>query len=464
MKRVFTFILLGTLISSACVPTVPSPTAAISQTDTYWIKAIGGEDRRKMNYAPSVIVEDDGYVWVGYSDAFGAGNLDFLIVKLDKDGGLLWSRAIGGPQKDEAYTIEKTPDGGYFIAGFTELSHERPETGDVVALKLRSDLSLEWAKTIGTIPGSAERAFSGRRTEDGGYVITAATDLNDATSKRDVLIVKLNAGGGLEWAKTIGGPRIDHGSGIIRTQDGGYAIAGLTHSGGAGGQDALVLKLDKDGDLEWAKAIGGPGLESDNWDGIRQTQDGGFVIGGATKSFGVSNEAFYFAKLQSDGSLEWAKVIDSGNRDACWTVTPTTDGGYIAGGVYESNPRTDPGNVLLVRLDKNANFLWATKLADSTFQEIEEVKEIESGYVIAGVTNSLGLHRGDFLVAKLDTTGLVPGSGYTTRITPNIVSAPMRVTPLSLTATDVTSQVKVNDFQVEVIIPTLRIDTLAGVP
>lgn len=431
---------------------------SIHAQDTYWIEAIGGEDRRNLDYAPSVIVTDDGYVAVGYSEGAieATSQLDFLIVKLDKNGGLLWSRAIGGAQDDRAYTIEQTPDNGYFITGYTELNHYHPETSDIVAIKLSSDLTVEWAKVIGTIPGSAEHAFSGRRTEDGGYIIAGKTDLNNSTSGMDVLIVKLNSSGELGWAKTIGSAGLEHASGIVRTQDGGYAISGMTNSGGAGRSDVLILKLDMNNNLQWAKAVGSTNNESCNWDGIRQTSDGGFFIGGTITPPGGSDD-FYFVKLQSNGNLDWAKVIIGENRDACWTVTPTTDGGYIAGGLYEGIPTIDGGNVLLVRLDRDANFLWATRLADTTFQEIEEIKEIEDGYVIAGVTH------GDFLVAKLNMAGLVPGSSYTTRITPSIISPSIGVTPLSLVTTDVTPKVTVKDFTPQVVIPKLRIETLASV-
>ncbi len=436
-------------------------TTNVNSQDAYWIEAIGGIDTEKMNYAPSIIVTDDGYIAIGYSDAFGNGTLDFFIVKLDKYGGYLGSRVICGPWKEEAYTIEQTIDGGYFITGFTEQSHQYPQTADIIVIKLYSDLTLEWAKRIGTVPGSREASNSGRCTYDGGYIITSGTFLDSTASGNDVLIVKLNANGELVWAKTIGSSENEHGEGIERTPDSGYVIVGLT-SAGAGPTDVLVIKIDQNGNLEWARIVGGAGLECSNWDGIRQTQNGGYVIGGKTTSFGAGDENYFLVKLQSNANLDWCRVIGESRDDACWTITPTSDGGYIAGGRFQDPDHPyDPSDVLLVRLDNNAQFVWATKLADNKFQEIEEVKEIENGYVIAGatgVTYSTGL---DFLVAKLDTEGLVPGSGYTTHITPNIISPSLSSIPISLTTKDVTSQVNVIDFTPPIITPAIRIDTLA---
>ncbi|MFN4133848.1 MAG: delta-60 repeat domain-containing protein, partial [Candidatus Hadarchaeales archaeon] len=159
----------------------------------YWIEAIGGEDKTKQNYAPSVIVVDDGYVAIGYSSSFGAGDLDYLVVKLDENGGLIWSKTIGGPGEDRAYTVEHTTDGGYFVAGYTT----RPQTGkDFLVVKLKADGTLDWSKTIGTLADDV--GYSSRQTPDGGYIVVGATEMDNEVSGRDVLAVKLRENGALE--------------------------------------------------------------------------------------------------------------------------------------------------------------------------------------------------------------------------------------------------------------------------
>lgn len=421
----------------------------------YWIKAIGGEDKTKQNYAPSIIVVEDGYVAIGYSDAFGAGDLDYLVVKLDDNGNHLWSRTVGGPGEDRAYTVEHTADGGYFVAGYTT----RPYTGkDFLVVKLRADGDLEWSETIGT--PADDVGYSSRRTPDGGYIVVGATEM-DNEKGRDVLVVKLRENGELEWAKTIGGSGTDQSAGVARTRDGGFVLVGLTNSGGAGSQDSLVIKLGGSGDVEWAEAVGGKQAESGNWDGIRQTRDNGYILGGTTKSFGAGDDDLFLVKLKADGSLDWSRAVGESGTDACWTLTQTSDGGYIAGGKIQDPSRpSDRGDVLLVRLDSNANFLWAKKLGDETFQEIEEIKEIEGGYVIAGVTNSTGLGVGDFLLAKLNSSGSVDGSAYVASTSPGFVSATPTVTPLPWTAADVISRIIVVDFPATVTTPDLRIENL----
>src|SRR5580693_2390541 len=73
--------------------------------------AIGGASD---DYAYSVVqANDGGYVMAGKTDSYGAGFTDFYMVKIDKNGNLLWTKTIGGSNYDFAYGLTKTKDGGY---------------------------------------------------------------------------------------------------------------------------------------------------------------------------------------------------------------------------------------------------------------------------------------------------------------------------------------------------------------
>jgi len=52
------------------------------------------------------------------------------------------------------------------------------------------------------------------------------------------------------WDRTHGGINDDEEWSLIQTTDGGYAVAGLTSSKGAGGDDFWVIKLDEKGNLK----------------------------------------------------------------------------------------------------------------------------------------------------------------------------------------------------------------------
>ncbi|MEO0210425.1 MAG: hypothetical protein ABIN66_01065, partial [candidate division WOR-3 bacterium] len=132
------------------------------------------------------------------------------------------------------------------------------------------------------------------------------------------------------FAKTYGGTSGDYAYSITQTSDGGYAVAGRTESFGAGSWDFLVLKLNPDGSLAWARTFGG--TIDDYAYSITQTSDGGYAVAGYTTSFGAGNVDFLVLKLNPDGSLAWARTFGGTNDDYAYSITQTSDGGYAVAG------------------------------------------------------------------------------------------------------------------------------------
>lgn len=105
------------------------------------------------------------------------------------------------------------------------------------------------------------------------------------------------------WAKTYGGATDDQAYSVQQTSDGGYIVAGYTHSFGAGSYDFWVLKLNSTGLVEWQKTYGG--RNDDLAQSIEQTSDGGYILAGGTASFGAGGPDFWLVKLGADGDIIW---------------------------------------------------------------------------------------------------------------------------------------------------------------
>jgi len=154
------------------------------------------------------------------------------------------------------------------------------------------------------------------------------------------------------FCKAIGGPENEAGKSLIQTSDGGYAIAGFTKSFGAGDYDVYVVKLDANGNLQWTKTIGGP--ESEEGNSLIQTSDGGYAIAGVTLSFGAGEPDVYVVKLDANGNLQWTKTIDGEGDDSGSSLIQTSDGGYAIAG--ETTSFGAGGlDVYVVKLDKNGD-------------------------------------------------------------------------------------------------------------
>jgi hypothetical protein len=120
---------------------------------------------------------------------------------------------------------------------------------------------VQWRKSFGE--SRNDWGLSITPTPDGGFVLTGRTGPNDGDVKRmnmineDIIIVKMNSRGDIEWKKSIGGSDSEFGESIVTTRDGGYVLTGRTKSNDGefnkmnkGGDDIFVIKVDKNGNLQ----------------------------------------------------------------------------------------------------------------------------------------------------------------------------------------------------------------------
>ena len=118
------------------------------------------------------------------------------------------------------------------------------------------------------------------------------------------------------------GSGYDSGNSVQQTSDGGYIVAGVTASFGARGQDVLLLKYDGSGTLQWARTAGGTG--DDAADFVQQTSDGGYIVSGHTASFGTGQNVLLL-KYDAAGTLQWAKSGGGSISSTSVQQTPTAD-------------------------------------------------------------------------------------------------------------------------------------------
>ena len=278
-----------------------------AQGSLEWTRTIGDTSSER---AYSIIhTTDGGYAIVGWTYSLGQGSTDCYLVKLTSQGDIEWTLTVGDTSSERAYSVIQTSDGGYAIAG--SVASFGQGGSDVYVVKIDSNGNLQWTRAIGGTDNDIAKSII--QTSDGGYLVAGVT-YSFGQGLADVYLVKLNGTGNVQWTRTIGGTDWDGSEAVIQTADGGYAIVGQSASFGQGNRDVYVIKLDNGGNVQWAKTIGGADWEWGN--AIIQLADGGFVVAGSTRSFGQGSYDVYVIKLDSNGNLQWTRTI--GGTDWDW--------------------------------------------------------------------------------------------------------------------------------------------------
>lgn len=346
---------------------------------------------------------DDGYAMCGYTKSFGDSDGDVYLVRTDEYGDTLWTRTFGGSSYEQSFRVEQTNDDGFIIAGLT---HSFGSLSQMYLIKTDSSGNLDWQGTYGG--GYVEYGYSAQQTSDNGYIICGSTNTYGAGSY-DMYLVKTDSLGVMDWQKAFGGTGNDRGHTVDQTDDGGYILAGYTHSFGAGGADVYLVRTDESGDTLWTGTYGGSDDDLPHYGRcVRQTYDGGFVVAGYTKSYGAGLYDMYLLKTDSLGNMEWEETYGGSDMDTGRSVEQLPDGGFIIAGSTK-NFGAVLYDVYLVRTDADGGVIWTETFGGAEYDYGESVQQTtDGGYIIGGYTKSYGSGEFDFYLIKTepDMTGI----------------------------------------------------------
>jgi len=359
---------------------------------------------------------DGGYIIVGYTESYGAGNYDLWLIKTDSIGQEQWNRTFGGNGDDYGFSIQQTPDYGFIITGATCSYGGGDE--DVWLIKTNSTGDEQWKRVYNG--NWHDRCYDVNQTLDGGYILTGRTksygygnSFND-----DLWIIKVNSTGHEQWNKTFGGFSSDEeGRSVQETFDNNYIIIGNRHPH-VNSNDLWLIKINSTGHELWNETIGGN--EVDYVYSGEETSDHGFIITGTTGSYGGGG--LWLVKTNSTGNEQWNKTFQY--KDYGFCVKQTFDGGYIITGFTPDNGM----DAFLLKTDQNGSEEW-----NRTFgYEKEEsgycvLQNPDGGFTFIGGTRPIqGTYMDSFIIitnetgcvedcyGELESANLLPGKIHCT--------------------------------------------------
>ncbi|MCF7809999.1 T9SS type A sorting domain-containing protein [bacterium] len=361
-----------------------------AQPDSLWSRTYGEHDIDECD--SMILTAEGGFILGGVTRTSVPDNFDMWLVKTDVEGNPQWSRSYGGSESEVCHSVIQTNNEGYILTGFTS-SYGVGER-DIWMVKINADGDSLWSRTFGG--SELDVCKSIIQTVDGGYALAGLTQSFGAGGY-DMWLVKTNADGDSLWSRTFGGSELDVCKSIIQTVDGGYALAGYTESFGAGGRDMWLVKTDADGDSLWSRTFGG--RDSESCHSILQTGDEGFTLAGCTESFGSGEYDMWLVKTDNAGDSLWSSTYGGDEREDCFSVIQTTDDGYtLAGMMYSADTEED---MLLVRTDVNGDSLWSRSFGGELLDDCQSIIQMEDGsYALAGRTLSYGAGFTDFWLVQ----------------------------------------------------------------
>jgi hypothetical protein len=370
---------------------------------------------------------DGGYIMAGYTWSFGAGA---LLIKTDANGNVQWAKTYeaSGISYSYATSVQQTSDGGYIVAGHADAFGAGEY--DVLLIKINAFGNIQWAKAYGGI--NDDYAFSVQQTSDGGYIVAGWTDSFGA-SWSDIFLIKTDASGNIIWAKTYWEIYGDYAYFVQQTSDGGYIVAGWTNSFLPGNEDVLLIKINAFGNIQWAKIYSGTvGTHYDYAYSVQQTSDGGYIVAGYTADLGDAD--VLLIKTDANGNLIWAKAYRGTNHDWARSVRQTSDGGYIVAG-YTASFGAGSYDYFFIKTDANGNIIWAKTYGGTGIEEALSVQQTsDGGYILAGRTNSFGAGSYDYFLIKTDANGNIGSCGIVRNVTPTVRTPSLTVATPPLSA------------------------------
>ncbi len=296
-------------------------------------------------------INDDEYIGVGYSTNSN-NDKDFLLIKFNREGNLLWSKILGGEDDQVGYSITKTSDGNFVAVGW-----EGKMTGegqDILVVKIDEDGNLLWAKILGT-PDDEEQGYSVASTNDGGVLILGKKGIErmEALGHSNLLLIKLDSTGFVNFSKTIGGDTYYYlisPVAIEKTKDNGYIIGVETYSEESG-KDGAIIKLDEEGNILWTRIVGT--LENnERFRSAIETENGNYIVVGDLYNYERSDGLL--VKLNKNGRLIDSRVFSGGNQGEInrLDVIREISGDFLISGKTNFYGAGDFDN-LIIKVDQN---------------------------------------------------------------------------------------------------------------
>jgi len=324
-----------------------------SSDNILWQKTYGGDAEDVIR--DLIITNDDSLIAVGSSSSWGDAWKSIWIMKLDSQGNNISNIFEGEKNYNLANSIVFTEDGNFIAAGESNWLHcpSCNEQGKAWIAKINPDLHIIWEKYLGDDENNSIEQILSINSQ--GFTVSGLTNSSE-TSEFNAWFAFLDWKGNYFWSKEYNNLFQDKATCILYLEEKGFLVAGHSQSRTMNKNDAWILKLTMDGNIEWEKHFTGSGINVINR--IIPSVDSGILAVGYTTSKGVGWQDAWVIQLDKDGNLEWEKTFGGDKKDIIVSAIKTNKNKYLLAGNTSSGSKGKISNAWVIQLDKDGNLEW----------------------------------------------------------------------------------------------------------
>ncbi|MDZ4844096.1 MAG: hypothetical protein SH857_00955 [Chitinophagales bacterium] len=280
-----------------------------------------------------------------------------------------------------------------------------------------------------------EKGSALKQLPDGGFIIGGETQ-SYGLQETDMLLMRTDAGGNLQWSKTYGGPEREVINDVVLMNDNGFLFLAERYQPDKKEGEFLTLgKTDGSGKLLWKKIIDESGNETEGFS-MNATSDGNYIITGITRKLNIVSTAFfnvtdrnpklYLLKVDGNGNKIWsrcllvsdAKISTTGN-----SVITAKDGSYIITGNISRSEISDAGksaddagnsdsrNMLLLKVNTDGSLAWANEYgANRVTAGFRVIEKQDGGFVVVGIATPDNTNNVDYFMMSIAADGALQWS------------------------------------------------------
>lgn len=323
-------------------------------------------------------VGTEGFVVAGSTGSFGSGSSDAYLIRLDPDGGLLWSQVYGGPGVDRGITC-RVNGTGFLLGGITATGDHGGY--DMTLYSLDQSGEIQWSRTFGT---EAWDLLGGMELAEQGALL-AGTTFGDLGGVPHGYIVRVNSSGDTLWTRTFPDESGSAFNGVTQGPSGSWLVAGQVTTID-GDEDELLVSYNDFGELLWTSVLGGDSTDrffSVCFDGVDRI----VACGSTIPNDGLKN--IHLVGFNTSGSADWERLIGNTADAEGAEIRSALNGGFVLTGYNSLN--AGEKDMILTRVDQEGLFLAGNNFGNGQPADGLSVDVLDGGgYVVAGWCEGYG--------------------------------------------------------------------------